>query len=271
MPIRNVTLYFTEFSGRFDKYYDDGFKWDSERGYKTLTLLKSKQLYFVRHTESQYQVIRDAKEWSEVRHMEQLQDPSLTTVGVMQAAGVGHDMAQEHIRPDLIVSSPLTRCLQTAALAFPDVFLSNREDCTLQMCSLLPEKVDSYGDCERRIATVIEEKPELYLFEHTMSQSCYQKKNQDDKLDQIYSPRWELATDDKNEFPFPSESKESARKRVALFWRWLAERPEQVIAVVTHSKLVKKHYQICMLGNSVEEFHNGDCIHVVFDAYGFSN
>lgn len=49
--------------------------------------------------------------------MESLLDPGLTERGHAQAAEL-HVFVRQHVKPDLIVVSPLTRALQTASIAF---------------------------------------------------------------------------------------------------------------------------------------------------------
>ena len=64
----------------------------------------------------------------------------------------------------------------------------------------------------------------------------------------------------------PVEPHESARRRAALVWRWLSEnRPEKNIAIVTHSKMIKEHERIWLLGPGIAEIENGDFVTVVFE------
>jgi len=81
--------------------------------------------------------------------------------GKLQAAALGAKLASSGFRPQLILSSPLTRCLQTAGLAFPGEFVPVRgapwpgtSGCAVRMSHLLPEAVDSWADVGRPIEEV---------------------------------------------------------------------------------------------------------------------
>lgn len=73
---------------------------------------------FIRHCESTYQAQiypgSQAQRQSDQRYL----DAELTETGKLQAAKLGVYLEQQW-KPDLIVSSPLTRCLETAAFVFP--------------------------------------------------------------------------------------------------------------------------------------------------------
>ena len=114
------------------------------------TRLRSKSVLFVRHAESVYQA--DERPFQAKCADKSLLDSALTPLGHRQAAELGRALAQQHMDGggdgqnayDLIVSSPLSRCMQTAALAF-----SGRSDRDIMVLQALTEKVDSYGDVSR--------------------------------------------------------------------------------------------------------------------------
>ena len=81
---------------------------------------------FVRHCESTYQTIKFSPPGTPrdvIKCDPRYKDVELTEMGKVQAAELGIRLAVNNFRPDLIVSSPLTRCLETAALVFPAAFL----------------------------------------------------------------------------------------------------------------------------------------------------
>ena len=119
------TLGCHDFALWFDSKYEDSFRWGSERGRLQYEQLRGKTIAFFRHTESEYQVASAQHPPGRMRHRPELADARLTPAGRLQAACMGTVVATALPRfvPDMIVSSPLARCLHTAVLTFPDVFL----------------------------------------------------------------------------------------------------------------------------------------------------
>lgn len=116
--------------------------------------LRSKSVLFVRHAESAYQA--DERIFQAKCADKSLLDSALTPLGRRQAAELARALAQQHMEGDggdgqnaydLIVSSPLSRCMQTAALAF-----SGCPGRDITVLHALTEKVDSYGDVSRPLA-----------------------------------------------------------------------------------------------------------------------
>ncbi len=112
--------------------------------------LVSKSVLFVRHAESAYQA--DQRDFQAKCADKALLDAELTPLGRKQAAALGCVLAQQRTGRalngqngyDLLVSSPLSRCMQTAALAF-----NWRSDRDITVLHALTEKVDSYSDVSR--------------------------------------------------------------------------------------------------------------------------
>eukprot|EP00040_Diaphanoeca_grandis_P017516 m.91507 g.91507 ORF g.91507 m.91507 type:complete len:265 (+) comp26476_c0_seq2:190-984(+) len=247
----------------FDERYDDGFSWRSKQGAELYTRLRSKQLLFFRHAQSKYQVMRDIQKtpYKHARHQKQFLDAPLTELGKAQSAALGWRAARAGFYPQLILSSPLTRCLQTAALAFPTEFVQHngsKLSTRVATTHLLPECVDSFGDRGRDIDQVIVDHSYLERFRNAMCETRFHN--------MIPTPRWKTITDDHGPEPFPKEDRELAKKRVALVWRLISELPhsDKRVAVFTHSKLVKRDYDIHMIGNGIPKFENGDFISINF-------
>ena len=83
------------------------------------------------------------------------------------------------VSQDLIASSPLTRCLETAALAFPDQFVASsdgapRTAAVVVVSTLLPEIVHSWADTGRPLDVVCDSHPQLERFRGTESRSRFQ-------------------------------------------------------------------------------------------------
>lgn len=256
------------FDAAYETGCDDGasFSWSSPCGAEAFERLKGKNIVFLRHCESTYQVGKAAV-GETIRADRAYTDAKLTEKGKVQAAAVAVRLAQCGFRPDLIASSPLTRCLETAALAFPDQFVAfgngvPRTAAVVVVSTLLPEIVRSWADTGRPLGLVCTTHPQLERFRGTESGSRFQHVGC--QLHQAVRPcRW-------TEQPGgnPVEERASALLRAGLVWRWLAEpsRKERNIAVVTHSKLIKKSGKICMLGPSIDEIDNGDVVFVCFDS-----
>jgi broad specificity phosphatase PhoE/uncharacterized SAM-binding protein YcdF (DUF218 family) len=185
--------------------------------------LVNKKIFFIRHAESSYQL--SSAPFTERCVDERLRDTSLTPRGRIQAMELGHLIHREVgiNNVDLIVTSPLTRSMQTAALAFGGA--SNR---TINVNPLFAEKVDSWNDVERDISECVEEHVELrgFIWHRTRSRHCLQATGHP------ISSSWNL---DKG-YPFERES--TAMDRIIRAWRWLCDREEKNIVIITHSKLL---------------------------------
>jgi len=85
---------------------------------------KPKTLYLIRHAESQYNAyMHSPLNWLTFRCCfdPRIYDPVLSARGELQAKRLHEKLIKENIMPkiDLVVSSPLTRSIQTAVFAFP--------------------------------------------------------------------------------------------------------------------------------------------------------
>ena len=290
---RVVTVTRQDLAERYDHLYDDDFSWLSERGERRFAALRGKTVLVARHCESTYQVLRETGNastggklrWEDARGRKDCLDAPLSGVGRCQASHLGTRLALCGFQPDLILSSPLTRCLQTASLAFPAAFtpvalggLVPRLSCEVKMSHLLPEAVDSWADCGRPIDDVIADgNPDLERFRGAMSASRFQRVGSDPNA-ALRPRRWDFVTETMGadgvrrplEVPFPQEPRRSAQLRAALVWRLLSEnRPERRVFVVTHSKLVKEDsregFSGNLLGPGIREFKNGEFALVVFE------
>ncbi|GAQ86475.1 phosphoglycerate mutase [Klebsormidium nitens] len=151
-------------------------------------------------------------------------DTRLTPEGREQAKSVNKKVAE--LGPiDLIVTSPLTRAMDTMQLAFAGV------DAPKVVCELARERLWMASDIGRHPNDLLLEYPALDF----------------SSLADIW---WH--TDGKGDplaiFP---ESPEIFRARVAAFKEWLAARPERTIAVVSHwgvlFSLTGKEFENCEL------------------------
>jgi len=193
-------------------------------------------------------------------------------------------LAQHDFVPDLILTSTLTRSLETSALMFPNQFVPfhcSQPTANVQTTELLNDQVVSWADApssdERE---VLRDRPQLARFSGAHSSSRYHHVCCD--YAKPLRRQWKYATKPQDghtadfehfksleaqypdQFTFPEETRESAQLRAALVWRLLAEVPEPNVAVFTHSKLIKHGYHIHLLGpliceTAVGEFDSGKC------------
>ena len=161
-----------------------------------------KHIYFIRHGEATHNV--QEKPWGP-----ELIDARLTDVGVKQAKKQADEWAKLPI--DVVIVSPLTRALDTAVhglrahleCGVPFVAI---EECREQIGQNLPDKRRSISDVAMEYPRVV----------------------------------WDAVTDHDDDYLFTPkrESLVDLSKRADLFLSMLIARPEQHIAVVTHSSFL---------------------------------
>ena len=135
-------------------------------------------------------------------------DAPLTELGQRQAAEVA--AAVRHVAYELIVTSPLTRALQTTHAIFKDHPSADR----IRVECLHREHLASSCDVGRAPALLAQEFPHL-AFDH---------------LDEA----WWHGPGEPDERGFAFEPQESLEERVRHFREWIVARPERLIAVVGH-------------------------------------
>ena len=271
----------------FDDRYEDGFKWNSAEGQIQFNKLQSKNLLFFRNSETSYQILRDQEgvKWQDARWREAYRDSALTEKGKVQAATLAVRAAKFGFEPELILTSTLTRSMQTATLTFPThfaAFQGVKHTARVMATELLCDPVMSWADVERAPDVIAAEHPQLARFFFATaaagaeSASRYERVGCDPSASRR-PRRWKLVTslsdhDKQNkegvqhpkQLRYPEELRVSARLRAALAWRLLADAPENNIAVFTHTKLVKHGMGIHLLGpeickTALGEFESGDC------------
>lgn len=282
--VRKVVVTRSKLATWWDREYDDEFSWNSERGKQCYDVLRQKNLVVLTSGQSEYSKLRTSTQWAELRGDRAISDAPLTELGKLQAAGLATKLAFSGFRPQLILSSPLTRSLQTATFAFPKEFVdpATPATCNLKTCKLLSPAVDSWGDCEREIDDVVAARPELTKWQGSMTRSRFQRVRSVEGGEPL-PRRWQLVTSDARtgaaldaaevkgpRAPFPQEPRANARKRAALLWRLLSEnRPEKNVAVFTHGKLITEDrrpgHLVGLLGPGIEDLRSEEIIMVLFE------
>lgn len=195
--------------------------------------LVGKTIVFIRHAESIYNI--DLRSKREKRSDLSLQDACLTNLGRLQAEHLAFRLREICPNKDLndfqlIVSSPLTRALQTAAVTF-----RSRTDRKIIYHPMFAEKVNSYSDTERDLDVCKECHVELQQFDWYESRSRRCRLPNGDPL----PSRWSMKTSQSGSGQrYPYEDGETTKDRVKRCWQWLSDRDEQFIAIVTHSGII---------------------------------
>eukprot|EP00850_Spirogloea_muscicola_P015179 SM000114S24142 [mRNA] locus=s114:180400:186654:+ [translate_table: standard] len=135
-------------------------------------------------------------------------DTRLTTEGQRQARALAALAARRAPAPELIVTSPLTRALQTMELVFPAAKAPKVVEAAAR------ERLYMASDMGRSPEVVAHEYPHLY-FDHLPTIWWHSDERQD-PLAVVMEPPDVFA------------------ERVSRFRKWLAARPEHTIAVVSH-------------------------------------
>ena len=132
---------------------------------------------------------------------DQLLDSKLTPRGQKQALSLQPKVAKWN--PQIVLSSPLSRALQTACLAF------EKEVLPIVAWPLLTEFYPEYPECQGRLKEQIETDPEMQKL----------KRWRDVHLDNVVGKWWSIAGD---------------LERLDEFLAWLRWCPETRIVVVCH-------------------------------------
>lgn len=189
-----------------------------------------KRVILIRHAESLYNAWR-TKSFRNGSFLivcdPMIFDPQLSKKGENQAARLRQELHRSgiHAEIDLIVTSPLSRAIQTCVKGFAldsDTPLTN---CPVVACALHRERLDTSGDVGVPLEQLRESAPSCIDFE-------------DDSLDGDWweggGGRWDAVSQEVHK-----ENWCHAHARVLAFRSWLLQRPEPCIAVVGHSAFFK--------------------------------
>lgn len=171
-----------------------------------------KTIHLIRHAQSQHNArVLEVPDENIARMDPGLRDARLTPLGHQQAQSLAPEISNL-LEIELVVTSPLTRAIQTTLAAFAN------HPAPKIVEHLHREHQDSFCDIGRSPAQLKAEFPML-------------------EFDHLDDPWWEVALD--HEGPYLRETMASLQLRVATFSDWLAARPEQTIAVVGHGTFLR--------------------------------
>jgi broad specificity phosphatase PhoE len=204
----------------------DGYKHDDASGFSLFLQERCKRIYFVRHAEGIHNLAERESTYEPPNLIFQTEnsgyvylDPKLTKRGEEQCANLKASIRgtsvwgfDKPLNLDLVVVSPTTRTLQTAQLSLGSPgspaappFVANelcREHISEAMC-----------DSRRSVSELAREFPDV---------------------------DFSLMEDNEDTMFLKKETTEDVEERGRKFLMWLCGRPEQRIAVVTHSIFLKE-------------------------------
>lgn len=176
----------------------------------------SKSIHLIRHGQSVFNAAFDS-----VKRIDpMIFDAPLSKIGIGQASALRSEV--HGLGVELIVTSPLTRAIQTTLHAFGPDHAPIRVEC------LHRERLEHSGDVGRSPKLLRSDFPHL-AFDH------------------LDDPWWHC--DRANPQGIVVETEETLLGRVSTFRDWLKARPEKTIAVVGHgtflNRLTGHHFKNC--------------------------
>lgn len=175
--------------------------------------MPSKQIHLIRHAQSAHNArALEVPDEEVVRLDPAMRDAPLTPLGQAQAQALAEEVAGLH-QIELIVTTPLTRAIQTMLAAFRD------HPAPRLVEPLHREYLDSFCDVGRPPAALAVDFPML-------------------RFDHLDDPWWYVAQS--GNAPFAREDHSHFEARIEGFRHWLAARPEHTIAVVGHSTFLRR-------------------------------
>ena len=186
-----------------------------------------KKVHFVRHAEGTHNVEKNY-------HCLSNFDARLTKVGEKQciqlAQSLSSSMMMESV--DLVVTSPLTRCIQTSLFCFSSLLPKN---IPFVVHESIRETVNYHCDRRRSIQQLLHEFP-------TIDFSTTEE--EEDGIWKEYEERFASLKDPNTRQEYSNAHRESAElykvaHRGRLFFQWLSTRTERNIIVSTHSAFLR--------------------------------
>lgn len=169
-----------------------------------------KTIHFVRHAEACHN--RDAKlydDFYEGRHLsEEYIDAKLSENGIKQCEHLRNILIEKVPSPELIVSSTLSRAIQTARISYPDSKIFATDRC-------IERRAENISDKRSNIKSL------KIIFDNV-------------NFDDVIHDEYQLFESDKEIHP-SSFNSDKCVKRAKEFIDFLFLRPEQNIIVFTHS------------------------------------
>ena len=199
---------------------------------------KTQTIVFLRHGVAQHNLLDERTRKPKDLKDPNLFDPPLVLDGKKQALEAGERVkvwwhtTQAGEQLELVISSPLTRCLQTATLAFQpgDLYSKHLSEPTIACMEVVREAYGMTYPDRRRSRTLLESCWPMVHFDPSMT---------------VEDELWKLTE---------RESVPEVIQRVNQFLHWLVQRPETNIVVVSHGVWI----ECCFYVHSPQTLANGD-------------
>ena len=175
--------------------------------------LSQKNIYFIRHAQSEHNVLESKYSFSEFEKWN-IHDPKLSEQGIKQTDFIRKKLQEKKIHFDSVFISPLTRAIQTYFLIEKDL----NEDAEIIITDFAREVVSLQLDKNKgKILSQLKEE------------------NKNTKLDFSFMTKeyWWFDLGQKKEDE--SEGKDRFCLRLKLFILWLAFRPDENMLIISHS------------------------------------
>lgn len=186
------------------------------------------RVYLMRHGQTVFNAINDRTGRDPIAY-----DARLSAVGIQQAVAAREAVAR--IAPELVVTTPATRALETVVHAFPD------RDSGVLVQALHRERVTNSCDIGSSPEELAERFPQFDFGD----------------LESV----WWWHDGEPDERGVVREPLGALKDRVAAFQQWLRQRPERSIVVVGHAEffsyLVGRIMSNCELGEWPDDEGNG--------------
>mmetsp|Transcript_35641 Transcript_35641/g.72639 ORF Transcript_35641/g.72639 Transcript_35641/m.72639 type:complete len:268 (-) Transcript_35641:91-894(-) len=189
-----------------------------------------KEIIFIRHgvTEMNEWLARPGKSWGSKGFEDAgFYDTVLTSRGILQAERLGQAFLDVDPMVELLVSSPLTRALQTADKAFDAAQVSPGK--RMVVTPLCAERLYLSSDVGRSPAVLQLEFP-AFNFSDSMASSKGEPWWYTPSLEEKDYEEWRP----RGAYCVPGEPHKEFEKRLLQLKLWLASQPERRIAVVSH-------------------------------------
>ena len=241
-------------------------------GAKVPTGAKAKTIYLVRHGEGVHNAWRaaeqaagrtpTAKRHNVGKFPNILHDPVLTAKGLADAAAAAA-VARGLQRPELLVTSPMRRAVQTLLTVFKDALAAGVPAVAHELCREAfhgtdPSIYDSRLSREVLAATF----PQVDFHSHVLAPELAAA---DGSAQGVDDPLWWHCVS-----PFGAAAaggedssgidEAAIAEHAYRFLTWLMARPEPVVAVATHCNFLLALYHSCLDGapGSAQVFHTGE-------------
>lgn len=234
----------------------------------TTTRTSTKRLILVRHGTSvanEY-MNRPGNQWGDATFHDDgtMQDARLSHRGEQQANSMMSQLLQDQGQPssscilqnvELVVVSPLTRAIQTMELGIRP-FLSKTCTATATATPIIlahpdmTERVYTSSDTGRPVRVLQEEFPNIDFGLLSPQQDQWWYTGDSLVANNEQYEEWRPFGQGQY-YAVPGEPESVFQQRVKRFQKWLADRPEHTIVLVTHWAILKEW--------TGDEFYNGEC------------